>query len=306
MNETKVVKGKCKKTGIYYGLTVARFGTIWKVVDVIPMTQDEARVLTSEVKQPTFETNANLLPCKRCGNRRVGGCRCSQQLHSCSPRMGYCFDCIYCHNFEPDFSRARVSPGTGATEITLAQGKKVRISFSNVKWEKYDNIQPHASPAEFWHIEPKVHVIAKDQDIEFHGYNVSEMDEGVYYTIDARDDFEIICDVDTSTVHAHPKGFLYIQMGIITAQIDQNGGAFILDGQTVARVGTRFRMALSLTEGGKYRIEIDGRLVGEKIRQSWKDIDIRFGFWHESHFCSELTAAYVRNIEMSQTPGGRQ
>src|SRR5699024_3508498 len=65
------------------------------------------------------------------------------------------------------------------------------VTFSNVEWEKYDHISDHPSGAEF--NEPTVHVIADEKKIEFHGYNISQMDEGVTYTIDGSDDFEIEC-----------------------------------------------------------------------------------------------------------------
>ena len=314
MPETKIVKAKCKKTGLYYGLMVSQFGSTWKVVDVVPMTQEQGEAVTSEVKQEQFVTNGNLLACKRCGNRKVSGCKCSQKTNNCSPRMGYHFNCVYCQNLELIFTRARPTIERPGSEITLVQGKKVKITFSNVEWRKFDNIQSHPTSPEYASIEPKVHVIADEERIEFRGYNVSEMNEGVYYTISQQDDFEIVCDVDTSTVQEHPRGYLYIQLDRITAQIDQNGGAFLLDGKTVAKVGTRFSMALSRTEGGRNRIFLDGKLVGDTaqritgkyFQQNAGDIEIRFGFWHERHDCRSLTKAYIQNIQMSQTPRSGQ
>lgn len=306
MAELKIVKARCKKTGIYYGLEVARHGLVWRVVDVIPLTQEQGELLTSEVRQlGGFSTNENLLACKQCGNRKIGGCKCSPKAHPCSPDMGYHFDCVYCREMEIIYTKASV-PGSGTTEITLEQGKKVQITFSNVKWQKFDKIRIHPGPGEYRAIEPKVHVIADGQAIEFHGYNISEMNEGVYYAIRPEDDFEIVCNVDTSKVKPHPTGHMYIEMGLITARIDQNGGSFLLDGQEVIRVGTRFQMRLSLTEGGRYRIEINGQKAGEVFRRNANNVEIRFGFWHESHNCEMLTEAYVRNIEMSQTRGTRQ
>ena len=303
--EEKIVKARCRKTGTYYGVVLARFGSEWKAVDVIPMTDDQARAFTSEVRQPAFETNGNLLACKRCGNRKIGGCRCTQKDYACSRKKGYHFDCIYCQEMEIDYTPGRASR-SGKTEITLEQGQKVQITFSNVSWKKFDNIRIHRHSPEYILIEPRIHVTANEQSIEFHGYNVSEMNEGVYYTINPDDDFEILCDVDTSTVVPHPRGYMFIEMGLITAKIDQDGGSFLLDGKQVIRVGQRFSMRLSLSRGGEYTIEIDGQQAGSMYRQNRGKVDIRFGFWHESHHCTSLTHAYVRNIQMSQTRGGQQ
>ena len=301
MREEKILKARCKKTGTYYGVIVAKFksgllGSEWKAIDVIPMKAEQAAVLTSEVKQRSFETNENLLAC-------------TQQSYNCSSSKGYHFDCIYCQEMEIDYSAGRApigSSGSGKAEITLEQGRKVQITFSNVTWQKFDKIQIHPTSPEYARIEPKVHVIANEQAIEFHGYNVSEMNEGVFYTINPDDDFEIACDVDTSTVQAHPQGYLYIEMGLITARIDQNGGSFLLDGKDVMQVGKRFKMCLSLSKGGEYTIEINGIKVGSLFRQNRDKVEIRFGFWHESHHCTSLTRAFVRNIHMSQIRGGKQ
>lgn len=309
MDETKIVKARCKKTKLYYGLTVKKIQDVWKVVDVIPLTAEQGSLLTSEVKQPRFETNGNLLACYRCGSRVVGGCRCPEKENACSPRMGYHFNCIYCHNLEVDYSRGKPSvsyAGQGPGEITLVQGKKVKITFSNVKWEKYDRILHHPHAESFAKYEPKVHIVADEEKIEFHGYNVSEMNEGVFYTIGGNDDFEISCDVDTSTIKPHPGGCLSIEMGAITARIDQNGGSFFLGGQAVAQVGSRFSMTLSLTEGGRYTVTVNGKKAGEVFKRNGQSVEVRFGFSHGSHYCEMLSHAYITGIQMSQTPGGRQ
>ena len=63
-----------------------------------------------------------------------------------------------------------------------SQIKRTKIvTFSNVEWKKFDNIRVHPSGAKY--NEPRIHVVANRDNIEFHGYNVSEMDEGVYYKI---------------------------------------------------------------------------------------------------------------------------
>jgi chaperone protein dnaK len=176
------------------------------------------------------------------------------------------------------------------------------VTFSNVEWRQYDNILMHPSGAQF--NEPAIHVIANEENIEFHGYNVSAMNEGVRYTIDPSDDFEIECDINTSTISPHPGGHLEISLGLISAYLNENGGSILLDGASVATAGPQFHLRMSLTDGGQYEIEIDGKVVGRKFQASENEIDIRFGFIHDSHCCQLLSHAYVSDISMMQAAGG--
>ena len=61
---------------------------------------------------------------------------------------------------------------------------------------------------------------------------------------------------------------------------------------------------MSLTDGGQYEVEIDGKVVGRKFQASENEIDIRFGFIHDSHCCQLLSHAYVSDISMMQAAGG--
>lgn len=301
MTDTKLLKAHCHKTNQYFGLEIKKYGTTWKVVNMVKLSEDEAKVVCSEVKQATFETNANLIPCTRCSNRTVGGCACPPKLHQCSRNMKYRFDCIYCKHLKIDYSlptRVDVSKLNGDT-VTLSQGKEVKVvTFSNVEWTKFDNIQSHPSGSSFG--EPKVHVIASEENIEFHGYNISEMDEGVYYIVGKKDDFEIECAVDTTTIKPHPGGNFYISFGAITARISEKGGHFFLDEKLVAQVGAQFTMKLSLTDGGNYEIIVDGKKKGSIYKAVKQDVKIVFGFSHDSHYCELLSHAYISGIKMQQ------
>ena len=297
MNEFKFVKGKCKKTGVYYGLDMKQVGGAWKVVNMFPLSDEEASLTTSEVRQPDFETHTNLLACSQCGGRKVGGCSCPSKKQRCSASMKYNFECIYCKEFEVDYQPGRGAARRRAGEtITLSQGKEVKIiTFSNVEWKKFDKIQIHPSGARYR--EPSVHVAASETNIEFHGYNVSRMDEGVYYPIDKEDDFEIECDVDTSTIMPHPGGHLYVDFGSIEAKIDLGGGSICLNGRQVAKVGSRFHMKLSYIDH-TYAVEIDGAKKGEQSGDGRDEIRVTFGFAHDSHDCHILSHAYMRGIQM--------
>ena len=301
MDNTKLLKAYCAKSKRYLGVEIKQFGSKWKVVNVIELSDEEARVVISEIKQDSFETNDNLIACTTCGNRIVNGCSCARKSDRCSNKKSFHFQCIYCKELKIDYSLPKRSDisGRNGEKVTLAQGKEVKIvTFSNVKWKKFDNIQHHPSGAEYR--EPKVHVLANEENIEFHGYNISAMDEGVFYEIAKNDDFEIACDVDTTKISPHPGGYFYVSFGAITAQITQNGGKFFLDKKEVATVGAQFNMRLSLTESGKYEVYIDGRKEGEIKQKVSGKIKITFGFSHESHHCHLLSHAYVRGIQMKQ------
>ena len=301
MKDTTFVKAYCSKINRYFALEVKQYGSTWKVVDMTLPKDDEAAVLTSEVKQDYFETNTNLIACPKCGSRKVGGCSCTKRNTSCSPSMGYKFECIYCNELVIDYSRPSreaIEKFKGSDSIKLAQGKEVKIvTFSNVEWIKFDNIKNHV-PGRPIYDEPLVHVIANEENIEFHGYNISQMDEGVFYEIGSKDDFDIECSVDTSTIRPHPGGYLYIDFGEIKANINLYGGSFTLGGKQVATVGSKFKMRLC-RENGVYSVFINDKMEGSSSTQGIKAIKIIFGFAHESHHCYELSHAYLRGIVMT-------
>ena len=180
------------------------------------------------------------------------------------------------------------------------QGKEIKVvNFSNVEWIHFDYIQTHEDGKAAGFPEPKVHVIANNQNIEFHGYNISQMNEGVYYTIGMNDDFDIECDVDTSTISPHPGGHLYIDFGEIKAEISQTGGTFFLAGRQVATVGSKFKMRLARADG-VYTIHINGKPCGDAVAGVQTDVHVIFGFKHDGHYCEQLSHAYMRGIKMMQ------
>lgn len=179
--------------------------------------------------------------------------------------------------------------------------KYTPVTFNNVGWEKYDNVLVHPSGAEY--NEPEIHVAANEKNIEFHGYNVSNMDEGVMYAIGASDDFEIECDINTSTISPHPGGYLQISLGAISARLDQNGGDILLDGSVAASVGSKFHLNMSLTDGGHYEVKINGKKAGDIMRPAIGGADVIFGFVHGSHCCPLISHAYVSGITMMQRSG---
>lgn len=141
MSESKMLKAKCKKTGRAYGLEIKRIGSTWKVVNMVDLSCEEAGIIMTEVRQPFFETNESLLPCTKCGGRKVSGCSCSRRIHSCSAEMKYQFDCIYCDSLEIDYSRsANRTPYTkwaGTSNIPDA----IKDRYGNPQGSQYDLAQ---------------------------------------------------------------------------------------------------------------------------------------------------------------------
>ena len=301
MKESKFLKAHCKLTGRYFALEVQKFDNVWKVVNFDELNIEDSKIIASEVVQSSFQTNDNLLACSFCGNRSIGGCSCAKSRFYCVQDLKYHLDCAYCDNLEIDYTPPSREIHTG--EKVIVQGKEVQsVNFSNVKWIKFDRIQSHINGRLLgFTAEPHIHVIAEDKNIEFHGYNISEMDEGVYYEIGANDDFEIECEIDTSGINPHPGGYLYIEFGLIQAQIKKRGGSFFLNGEHCCNVvGPKFKMRLSLTSDNKYAIYINDLKKGERIYPRMSTIRIYFGFKHGPHRCESLSHAALKNIKMTQ------
>lgn len=141
MCETKILKARCKKTGLYYGLELRQYSGSWEVVNMVRLTDEEGSIVCSEVKQPGLKTHSNLVSCSSCGTRLVGGCTCSHSLLKCNRNMGYNFECIYCKSFEIDYSR-----GKGKTPYTEWAGisnipTAIKDSYGNPMGSQYDLAQ---------------------------------------------------------------------------------------------------------------------------------------------------------------------
>ena len=171
-------------------------------------------------------------------------------------------------------------------------------NFDNLTWVHYDDYDG-THPAGLSN-EPKEHVITEGNTVTIQGYTVSAMDEGVRHSFSPAVGFEISGDVDTSTILSHPEnGYLTISLGKITAKLNARGGTFELDGQTIATVGNKFHMRLSLTKSGQYLVEIDGKTVADQFIQARSYENVQFGFTHTDHYCSDITKATISDIHMS-------
>ena len=129
MKDTKIVKGYCSKTNRYFVLEVKRVLLGWKVVNFLPVSNEEGKMITSEVSASTFKNADNLQACPTCGNRKIGGCSCATKGGCPGPEKGL-INCAYCSHMRVDYSaavydRSAHRPGD---VIHLSQGQTVKLS----------------------------------------------------------------------------------------------------------------------------------------------------------------------------------
>lgn len=137
MRNTKILKARCKKTGRWSALELKQVGGDWRVINMIPLTADEASLLSSEIRQPVFQSHTSLLACSRCGNRKVSGCGCLSKRISCKADMPYQYECMYCPEFQIEYARGKKNPYTkwaGISNIPDA----IRDSYGNPLGSQYD------------------------------------------------------------------------------------------------------------------------------------------------------------------------
>jgi hypothetical protein len=95
MNDTKIIKAICSRTGKYFALEVKQIGGEYRVVNMVELSGDEADRIASEIRVKELKSADNLLPCFRCGSRAVMGCTCAQNS-KCAKNKPFRFQCLYC------------------------------------------------------------------------------------------------------------------------------------------------------------------------------------------------------------------
>ena len=131
MATTKFVKAYCAKAKQYFALEMKQVGSQWKVANMTHLDSAAASVLSTELEEGVFVTDDSLIPCRTCGNRKVGGCDHSKANHPCKPGMAYQFDCIYCKDFVIDYSEATGASGRAGETVQISQGQEVKIRLPN-------------------------------------------------------------------------------------------------------------------------------------------------------------------------------
>ena len=216
---------------------------------------------------------------------------------------------------------------TMATTIRLSNPNSVFVTnssivtFDNLEWTKYDNIKNHTycatNPRYNWCTEPTDH--SKNTDISgttisFTGYNISPMNEGVYYDLEAGEGFTITDEINGNNIIPHPGGFLTVSIGDLSAKINTSNTVFYLKGKQVCKDASRktcstkrkFNLSMSKDTSGKYSLVVDGEewYLGDQSDAVIGETRIDFNFQHGGHACSQLSKATISNIEMVYLGGG--
>ena len=118
------LKGYCSKTKQFFHVQLEKIGEKYVATNMVLLTDNEAKKLTTPIKQDSFYTSQNLIACRKCGGRLIGGCSCPETYFNCQ-KGEYNFSCIYCKNFKIDYSEIK-EKGTGT--IYLSQNEKVDLS----------------------------------------------------------------------------------------------------------------------------------------------------------------------------------
>ena len=138
MGERSFLKGYCPRQNRYWGMTLEKFGGRWEIIDVIPLTPEQARVTASLVEQPSFSCHNNLQACKY--DQRAGRViRSSDRIPCPRDNKVYSFHCVYCKHMELSYD-ADLS-GSGLREgdtIKLSQGQEVKIAIGGRSLEEIE------------------------------------------------------------------------------------------------------------------------------------------------------------------------
>lgn len=127
----KFILAKCERTNAYFGMKVEDESGSYAVTDFYDIPAAQAKTLASNLDVPNLSTAENLRTCFECGSRKVGGCDCAKRHYSCSPKMGYRYQCIYCrelHVFSAEEGAETVDETKVGTRVVLSQGQEVVIS----------------------------------------------------------------------------------------------------------------------------------------------------------------------------------
>ena len=111
MAEGKFVLAHCRVTGKHFALDVQEVGGTEKVVNFIDLKESEANMLVSDPVGAGLATANNLIPCRYCGTRKIGGCSCTRTKKACRAGDKYDFQCAYCDQLvieKPVFEQPKI------------------------------------------------------------------------------------------------------------------------------------------------------------------------------------------------------
>ena len=132
MKNTKFIKARCAKTKQAFGIEVKQFGSEWKAVDFVKLTDEQDSKLESQVDVTSLVTAESIQPCAVCGSRTIGKCKCpASHRQNCQKTDPYNYQCIFCKNLSLDYSEA--SEAREGEKIILSQGQVITLSRRGVE-----------------------------------------------------------------------------------------------------------------------------------------------------------------------------
>ncbi|MBR2459680.1 MAG: hypothetical protein IKB34_00400 [Clostridia bacterium] len=138
MEETKLLKAYCRKTGKKFILQMHKKGSTWKTVNFVDLNEDEYGAIYSEIRVDSPTTADSLVPCEGCGKRNIGGCSCPQRICDCRSGTPYNFQCIYCNELKIEYSR-RITGGPYTKWAGISQiPEATKDRFGNPEGGEYD------------------------------------------------------------------------------------------------------------------------------------------------------------------------
>lgn len=120
--DIQILKGYCPVSKKYYLLTLEKFGSEYKIVDMTVKSDQEAKSFVSTIRQDKFVTHENLIPCDTCHTRTIASCNCPKTKGKCHSR--FFFQCCYCKNFQIVYDEISGTMG----EIKVGQGDVIDLS----------------------------------------------------------------------------------------------------------------------------------------------------------------------------------
>ena len=135
MKNTKFIKARCSKTKQAFGIEVKQFGSEWKAVDFVKLTDEQDAKLESQVDVSSLVTAESIQACAVCGSRIIGKCKCPTiHKQNCQKSDSYDYQCIFCKNLSLDYSEA--TEAREGEKITLSQGQVITLSRRGVEISK--------------------------------------------------------------------------------------------------------------------------------------------------------------------------
>lgn len=74
MKNTELIKAKCRVTGAAYAVEIRKIDSEWRAIDFVKLTAEQDSKFESQENVSELISADSLLPCTKCGGRKLGGC----------------------------------------------------------------------------------------------------------------------------------------------------------------------------------------------------------------------------------------